>query len=238
MAEEPQTLLDFPAQFQQKALELIESIIPLSSAVFYLLDPAINHRGVVRFNMDRDTDNEYFTHFNRLDPLDPRKFDNTDDRVVSIDSLMPFHQLRQTIYYQDFMQPTDHRYVADFFFRQQGRVVAVISCLRQEALGPYTGEELALLRKLQPFLEYTLNTVYLPKRVGQRQSLSEKYALTQRELDVLELVVTGANNKRIANELALGLSTVKTHLIHIFKKTEVSSRTELFSKVVSELHHR
>lgn len=238
MTEPPLTSLDFPTQFQQKALDLIQSLIAISSAVFYLLDPDMNHRGSIFFNIDREVDKEYCKRFYHLDPLDPRKFHDTDDQVVTIDSQMPFHKLRQTIYYQDFMQPNNHRYVADFFFRQQGRIVAVLSCLRQESLGPYTSEELTLLRNLQPFLEYTLNAVYLPRRIGQRQSLGEKYALTQRELDVLELVITGGNNKQIAAELALGLATVKTHLIHIFKKTGVSSRTELLSTMIVELQCR
>ncbi len=105
--------------------------------------------------------------------------------------------------------------------------------LRDPSLGNFSREELNLLRKQQPFLEFALNSVYLPRRIQERNSIAEKYGLTPRELDVLEHLVAGANNKTIANELNLGLPTVKTHIQHIYQKTTVSSRTELLSNVLS-----
>ena len=49
--------------------------------------------------------------------------------------------------------------------------------------------------------------------------------LSSRELDVLKLVATGNSNKEIATELHVSQATVKTHLIHIFRKLDVSDRT-------------
>jgi len=51
--------------------------------------------------------------------------------------------------------------------------------------------------------------------------------LTHREEQVARLVRSGLSNKQIARHLALGQPTVKTHLLHIFRKLGVSSRTEL-----------
>ncbi|MGI9285089.1 MAG: response regulator transcription factor [Pseudomonadales bacterium] len=226
---------NFPNQFQRQSLTLVNELVDITSSVFYLVAPEMRHRGVVLNNLNADVEKEYQKKFKHLDPLNPAKFKNTDDRVVTIDAQIPFAKLRQTIYYQDFMLPHDHRYVADMFFRFQGEIIAVLSMLRHESLGSFTGDELTLLCKVQPFLEYTLNTVYLPKRVTERQSIKEKYALTARELDVLELIIAGASNKLIASELGLGLATVKTHLLHIFQKTGVSSRTELLSRIVINL---
>ena len=71
--------------------------------------------------------------------------------------------------------------------------------------------------------------------MGERQSLEDKYSLTKRELDVMEMIMSGASNKLIASELTLGLATVKTHLQHIFQKMDVSSRAALLSKVIEDL---
>lgn len=49
--------------------------------------------------------------------------------------------------------------------------------------------------------------------------------LTDRELDVLRLVATGASNKEIAHSLFVTEATVKSHLAHVFTKLDVDSRS-------------
>ena len=50
--------------------------------------------------------------------------------------------------------------------------------------------------------------------------------LSSREVEVLQIIAKGAANKEIANELLIGESTVKTHVIHILNKLGVKGRTE------------
>ena len=50
--------------------------------------------------------------------------------------------------------------------------------------------------------------------------------LTTREKEVLQLVAQGANNQEIAEKLVVREVTVKTHLNSIFKKLNVSNRTQ------------
>ena len=50
--------------------------------------------------------------------------------------------------------------------------------------------------------------------------------LTKRELEVLIEVANGKLNKEIANELKISERTVKNHISNIFKKIDVSDRTQ------------
>ncbi len=54
----------------------------------------------------------------------------------------------------------------------------------------------------------------------------ENHGLTKRELEVLELVAKGENNKSIAEKLFISEKTVKNHLTNIFQKLEVTDRTQ------------
>jgi DNA-binding NarL/FixJ family response regulator len=53
------------------------------------------------------------------------------------------------------------------------------------------------------------------------------YSLTQRELQIIALIVEAAGNKKIAETLNISEKTVKHHLTNIFEKLGVTSRLEL-----------
>lgn len=53
--------------------------------------------------------------------------------------------------------------------------------------------------------------------------------LSQREIEVLGLVRRGLSNKEIARSLHISEATIKTHLIHTFRKLDVEDRTAAVS---------
>jgi DNA-binding NarL/FixJ family response regulator len=59
-------------------------------------------------------------------------------------------------------------------------------------------------------------------------------ALSERELEVLNLMAKGAVNKLIAASLSIGESTVKTHIQTIFQKLGVSDRTEAVTQAIKK----
>jgi LuxR family transcriptional regulator, maltose regulon positive regulatory protein len=54
--------------------------------------------------------------------------------------------------------------------------------------------------------------------------------LTERELEVLRLLASGRSNAEMAAELFVEQSTVKTHLIHLYRKLGVHSRTQTVAR--------
>jgi LuxR family maltose regulon positive regulatory protein len=63
---------------------------------------------------------------------------------------------------------------------------------------------------------------------GAAESLMEP--LSERELEVLRLIASGASNRDIARELFVSLATVKTHINHTYRKLEVRSRTQAVAR--------
>ena len=66
------------------------------------------------------------------------------------------------------------------------------------------------------------------------EDLEEKYHITKREKEVINLICMGKTNKEIADQLFISVDTVKDHNYKIFQKTGVNNRTQLV-KLVNDL---
>ena len=62
-------------------------------------------------------------------------------------------------------------------------------------------------------------------RLMRRLRGTDEEQLSGREIEILQLVARGLNNKDIARELLISESTVKAHMLHIFDKLGVTDRT-------------
>lgn len=96
----------------------------------------------------------------------------------------------------------------------------------------------SLKRGAFDFFEKPFNDNALMDRVEQalQQSLKAGEAhqiqlrlqsLSQREHEVLELILQGKMNKNIADELGISMRTVEVHRAHIFDKMQIKSAVEL-----------
>jgi two-component system, NarL family, response regulator LiaR len=63
---------------------------------------------------------------------------------------------------------------------------------------------------------------------------SEDYGLTDREIEILRLLIEGLNNREIGEALTISRATVKFHLGSIFSKLAVSSRVEATALAITQ----
>ncbi len=82
-----------------------------------------------------------------------------------------------------------------------------------------------IIRKLKPLV--TLQTDYVAKT---ESTGPKEFRLTQRQLEVLDLISQGHPNKLIADYLDISEQTVKIHINQIFKELRVFNRTQAVLK--------
>ena len=65
------------------------------------------------------------------------------------------------------------------------------------------------------------------------KTVLERLNISQREMEVLQLMATGASNQDIADQLFVSLNTIKTHTSRLFEKLDVKRRTQAVEKARS-----
>jgi DNA-binding NarL/FixJ family response regulator len=109
---------------------------------------------------------------------------------------------------------------ASSYLLKDTRTDELAACIRQAA-GGYT----VLSREVtQTLSTHALRN--LPEESLAEQAGAALPALTARELDVLALLVEGADNATIGRELSISPHTVKQYMTNIFEKLEVKGRVQ------------
>ena len=72
------------------------------------------------------------------------------------------------------------------------------------------------------------------KMFTQYSEPKKEYGLTQREKEILQLLVNGMGKKHISSHLHISLFTVDTHLKNIYVKLQVHSQIDVVAKALRE----
>jgi two-component system response regulator DctR len=83
----------------------------------------------------------------------------------------------------------------------------------------------ALVDRIEQALALSAERLSALNRSGNLQALLD--GLTERERDVLRLVVGGMSNKMVADQLDISVRTVEVHRARVFEKMGVKSAVEL-----------
>ncbi len=118
------------------------------------------------------------------------------------------------------------------FFSAHGDVPIAVHAIKAGAVDflekPFRDQE--LIDKVQHAIEAN---VRLRKELAERNRIAARIdTLTQREREVMELVVQGKTNKAIASELGLSQRTVEIHRARVMRKMQADSVSELVQMVM------
>ncbi len=216
-----------PIEFVEKSIEMLYSVAQVKSAAFYHIDENYQTIEFTLYNITPTIHDDYINRFAELDPLNPRLHATGDNRVLSYRKVIE-QSTDGSTFLEEFLEHHGLGDAVEMFFRNGGAIFAGISLFRRDD-PDFSEKDLDLLGRIHPFFEYTLHNIFLPHRHSERTRLAEDYSVTPREMDIIDLIRSGASNKQILKILDISLGTVKAHLVHIFEKVDVKNRTELIS---------
>ena len=219
-----------------EALSWLMRFAPASLGLFYAVDQRLRKFGdgviVVRNHTAGSPDlsrtfTRYYERYHLLDPFAPRRFAASALAVIDLSDIANVHATEVSLYVTEFLAGIAMCGQTTLLLRAQGQIVAGVDLLRGPQDSAPIARQLAFLRSSHAFLEraYVCATGLptTPSSVGATPAAQ----LTRRELDVARLVANGARNSEVARALAITEATVKTHLVRVYEKLNIRTRTQL-----------
>lgn len=130
----------------------------------------------------------------------------------------------QSEFYQQFSSRDDHKHIMAGPIVGSGRLVGTVHFARAGDTSAFTAQDLADLSAICSHFSACL--AMLRAKLPQFDSLLAS-RLTKRELQIAELVALGLTNAEIGAELWIAPNSVKQALKRMFRKLNVSTRTEM-----------
>lgn len=239
----PQASHCIPAREMDEQIAHIRSFalstFQASSAVFYWIDDmetmvVADTVGPCCRHIDR-----YVRDMKAFDPLNIERLVSSRKRIATMGNdryLAPRSEFER---YSSYLSESEISDVLDFVFWREDIAFAGLGILKSHSDPPISGETLRIASSIQPYIEFNLADHPRPREQRRRQQLCSAYGLTPREIEIAELISGGLTNHDIADALGIGLGTVKTHLLRVFQKLDVSNRTMLSARLAgleSEAH--
>ncbi|MCE1114443.1 MULTISPECIES: helix-turn-helix transcriptional regulator [Pseudomonas] len=201
-------------------LQAFSQQVPASLAAFYRIDPGLQACDFLLQDLQAPMHARYLQHYRAYDPLQPSRCLAIGTPVVSLRQGLAHLPEAQGNTYRGFLARHQVVDVVEIIAQVGGRPLAGVSLLRCASQGEFRPDELQRLLPLHGLMQLAVAS----QPSAQRPAAVE---LTPRERQIAELLRQGHSNKLIARALEVGLPTVKTHLINLFRKLGVSNRTEL-----------
>ena len=133
----------------------------------------------------------------------------------------------------------DHWHVMAGPIIDRGQLIGSVGCTREKSMPAFDAQDLADLSAICLHLSVWIATVRSAQNAvlaPQHQGLNT-HRLTPRELQIANLVALGRTNIEIGTELWITENSVKQALKRMFRKLEVSSRTEMVAQLATTQPH-
>jgi DNA-binding CsgD family transcriptional regulator len=220
-------------QFIDSTFQLLGNTLGATRLVFYSVDREQNLYDFVPSRVPADFIRSYVREMYAVDPLHVRRIKSPDERVMRMNEACAHAPPSEVNEYRGFLGRYDVAETIDLIFRRDEEVKAGLSVMWTSSDRRPTQAHFSLADDLHRYIEFNLMDHIAPAKPDHGQRAMRLFHLTKREADVARLLCCGRTNADIAVCLGIGLSTVKTHVIHIFEKTGVENRSGLVARLAA-----
>lgn len=204
----------------------------LASYVWDHTSKRFEHR--VSINMDDSNLGNYEQHFQFCDPITPVLQRRRTATCVS--EIISRRRLEKTEFFNDFLARDGLHYGVNFYAYSGGRNIGDLRIWRSRQKDDFSRREVAMLDAIGAAFTRSLLNCRLSEAAGDCADMDvlarieragERARLTRRQKEIAAAILLGNSDRLIAEELAISLPTVRTHIQTIYLKFGVSSRTQL-----------
>ena len=133
-----------------------------------------------------------------------------------------------TEYGTDFMRPQRIRFSLGIpGLGAGGGYVATLALDRSRMGSQFTDQEQAIMEIIQPHLSNLYRLFCIQGDLAKRDGPRTRFAVTQRESQIVDMLLNGLSNQEIGRRLGISERTVEAHCLHIYNKIGVKDRVEL-----------
>ncbi|MEZ5737442.1 MAG: LuxR C-terminal-related transcriptional regulator [Novosphingobium sp.] len=200
-----------------------QGMLEASAAVMFWIHPDRTLEHAYQTGLSDALFNEYFKGFDTFDPLSVDRLIERQDRVAFFQRERLKHSDSEMIVYEDFLSRHGVEDEVDFVFWQDGCPIAVIGVMKGQFDPPFQPDHFQW-ETMRRHLEAILQQHPHVRQARKEMVLTQKFNLTGRELQVVELLQIGASNAKIAQIMGIGVATVKTYIVNILNKMGMDSR--------------
>lgn len=205
--------------FKNDILKIISGQLNYHHLLFWEVENQELNCSPILHNIPEYSLDNYLNHFKDYDPLHPINMDN-QPTLQLMEHNVNVETSKSHFYKSVFLKEHNFKDEMGMYLKNNDNSYAIIGFLRSTD-EPYFNEKDILILH---YIKQSIENIYL---LNNYASPSPSIIMTNREEELLTYVSKGFTNSEIAQQLYISENTVKKHLQNLYRKFEVSNRTQL-----------
>lgn len=208
----------------------IEGLVPYEKACIYFYDLSASEtvKDYIGQGFSERELKDYERYYCNIDDVVAKMMPNKEVVIKSTEAF-DIDKRKETEYFIDYVTPANTKISLDTNFRwnleNREFCIGSLDLFRNENDADFSEREMEICRIFQPHIELKAsNYAFLFDNIANR------YALTNAEQDIANMILKGYSNEQIAEEKYITISTVKKHVSRILEKSDTKSRIEFICK--------